>query len=53
MLSISHTDLVVVTDVLHDQQSDMSEYGIDKEGDTPELQTRNDVSVPGYLRTFC
>lgn len=46
MLSNSHTDLVAVTDVLHDQQSDINEYGIDEEEDTPELQTCNNVSVP-------
>lgn len=46
MLSNSNTDLVAVTEVLEDVQSDFSDYGIDDDGPSPALQTCNEVSVP-------
>ena len=45
MLSKSNTDLVAVTEVLEDVQSDFSDYGIDDDGSSPALQTCNEVSV--------
>ncbi|XP_028409238.1 uncharacterized protein LOC114531821 [Dendronephthya gigantea] len=46
MLSNSATNYRAVGDVLGDVQPDMSDYGIDEEGDIPELQTSNNVVVP-------
>ena len=46
MLSNSHTNYQAVSDVLKSIQPDMNDYGIDEEGDIPELQTSNNVAVP-------
>lgn len=43
---VTNTDLVAVTEVLEDVQSDFSDYGIDDDGPSPALQTGNEVSVP-------
>ena len=37
---------MAVEDVLEGNKPDMSDYGIDEEGDIPELQTNNHVVVP-------
>ena len=46
MLSNSRANYRAVSDVLEDNQPDMSGYGIEEEGDVPELQTCNNVVVP-------
>ena len=45
MLSSSHNNYCAVSDVLEGNQPDMSGYGIEEEGDVPELQTCNNVVV--------
>ena len=42
---VTNTDLVAVTEVLEDVQSDFSDYGIDDDGPSPALQTGNEVSL--------
>lgn len=46
MLSNSHANYQAVSDVLQGIQRGMNDYGIDEEGDIPELQTSNNVAVP-------
>ena len=46
ILSNRTSNYAAVEDALEGNQPDMSHYGIDKEGDKPELQTNNHVVVP-------
>ena len=44
MLSNSHNNYSAVDDVLESNQPDLENYGIDEDGDVPELQTLNNWS---------
>ena len=46
ILSNRTSNCTAVEDILEGNQPDMSDYGIDEEGDIPELQTDNHVVVP-------
>ena len=46
MLSNSHNNYSAVEDVLESNQLDLENYGIEEDGDVPELQTLNNIAVP-------